>query len=76
MAFSIYLEAVSVIPQLRFMQNAKVASLYSVTVFCFFICCQFQSTCFNSYVSRWLKHLQDIMYLLLVFQDSWHWPIG
>ncbi|CAJ1949539.1 unnamed protein product [Sphenostylis stenocarpa] len=29
-AFSIYLEAVSVLPQLRFMQNAKVASLGSV----------------------------------------------
>jgi len=44
MAFSMYLKAVSVLPQLRFMQNAKVPSLDLVLVFLllffyFFICC-------------------------------------
>jgi len=32
-AFSLYLEAVSVVPQLRFMQNAKVGPLHFVLLF-------------------------------------------
>ena len=75
-AFCVYLEAVSVLPQLRVMQNTKVLFLnlrISVQHFVYGIWFYF-SVSFDTF--RLLNLSQLIMYLHWVLQDSWAALIG
>ncbi|KAG6709296.1 hypothetical protein I3842_06G125600 [Carya illinoinensis] len=71
-AFCVYLEAISVLPQLRVMQNTKVQFFYGSDVFEVFHMNRCYSLCnsFYFFTSRLLNHSLLIMCLLWVWQGS------